>query len=79
MVPGSDSDLAINSSLGRVLHVRQFGSKFFFVKVVENGKMLQAQVNFGKLKDGTELQDFKQLTKLIARGDHICKSSEGYQ
>lgn len=65
-----------NRFSGRVMHVRRFGSKFFFIHVRDNGRMLQVQVNWGKL-EGSQcpLPDFKRLSKMIARGDFICTST----
>lgn len=67
--------MAANKSSGRVMHIRRFGSKFFFLHIRDNGKMLQVQVNWGKL-DAAEcpLPDFKKLAKRIDRGDFVCTS-----
>lgn len=61
---------------GRVMHVRRFGSKFFFMHIRDNGRMIQVQVNWGKL-EGSEcpLPEFKRLSKMITRGDFICTST----
>lgn len=61
---------------GRVLNIRRFGAKFFFIKMVEDGAEIQVMVNFGKLREEPDPKEFKKLSMLIKRGDHICKSYE---
>lgn len=56
------------------MHIRRFGSKFFFVHIRDNGRMLQVRVNWGKLEGsaGCPLPEFKKLGKMLSRGDFIC-------
>lgn len=61
---------------GRVLHIRRFGAKFFFLTIVDDGEQIQVMVNFGKLLKKTDPKEFKKMAQLIKRGDHICKSDE---
>ncbi|POS77752.1 lysyl-tRNA synthetase [Diaporthe helianthi] len=56
---------------GRVTSISQFGSKLAFVKLVEDGKVIQGILNLGKLIDGTEARQFVDQVRLIKRGDHI--------
>lgn len=63
-------------STGRVLNIRRFGAKFFFIKMVEDGAEIQVMVNFGKLREEPDPKEFKKLSMLIKRGDHMCKSCE---
>ncbi|PSR94525.1 hypothetical protein BD289DRAFT_480517 [Coniella lustricola] len=56
---------------GRVLHVRRHGSKFFFIKIVQDGVQIQAMVNLGKMTDGTDAKQFKAVSMLLKRGDHV--------
>lgn len=68
--------MVTNKLSGRVMHVRRFGSKFFFVHIRDNGRMLQVQVNWNKIESsGVPLSDFKKLGKLITRGDFVCTST----
>lgn len=39
-----------------------------------DGSMIQAVLNLSKLVDGTDTEQFMQLSRLAQRGDHICKS-----
>lgn len=62
---------------GRVLHSRRFGSKFFFLTIVENGEEVQVMVNLKKLED-TDQKAFKAVAFLIKRGDQICKPNSSH-
>lgn len=52
----------------------RLGSKLFFIRVVMDGSMLQVVLNSSKLVDGTESEQLMQLSRLLQRGDHICKA-----
>lgn len=60
--------------LGRIRSVSRLGSKLFFIRLVMDGSTVQGILNMGKLVDGTELDQFMQLSRLLQRGDHICKA-----
>lgn len=59
-------------SPGRVSSINQLGNKLAFIKLVEDGKMVQGVLNINKLVDGTEMRPFAEQIRLIKRGDHIC-------
>lgn len=52
--------------------INQLGNKLAFVKLVEDGKIVQGVLNINKLVDGTETKQFAEQVRLIKRGDHIC-------
>ncbi|KUI62990.1 Lysine--tRNA ligase, mitochondrial [Cytospora mali] len=56
---------------GRVRSISRLGSKLFFLRIVMDGTMVQAVLNISKLVDGTDLDQFMQLSRLLQRGDHI--------
>lgn len=59
---------------GRIRSISRLGSKLFFLRLVMDGSTVQAILNMIKLIDGTEVEQLMQLSRLLQRGDHICKS-----
>ncbi|KAG8160068.1 hypothetical protein KVR01_010705 [Diaporthe batatas] len=56
---------------GRVTSINQLGNKLAFVRLIEDGKMVQGVLNINKLVDGTEMRQFAEQVRLIKRGDHV--------
>lgn len=67
----SQSQTEIVTIGGRIRSLSRLGSKLFFIRVVMDGSMLQVVLNLSKLVDGTESEQFMQLSRLLQRGDHI--------
>jgi len=57
---------------GRLESVRRVGSKLVFLDIKGEFEHLQGLCNLGKLVDGTAVSDFKNLARLLNRGDIIC-------
>ena len=56
---------------GRIEAVRTASSKLVFLSLSAEFNQVQAICNLGKLADGTALQDFKDFSKLLIRGDIV--------
>lgn len=62
--------------VGRIRSYRLAGSKLIFFDIIQNGSKLQAMCNLRQLADVTPAK-FKQLYRLLRRGDSFCRLLEG--
>lgn len=65
----ADSEVTLH---GRVHSIRRAGSKLVFIDIVSEFKRVQGLVNIGRLED-VDVEQFKNLARLLRRGDHIRK------
>jgi hypothetical protein len=62
-----------NCSTGRVLSVRISGKKLVFMDIIQDGQILQAICNLGKVGLSENPEPFRAFSHLVRRGDIICK------
>lgn len=65
--------LTRDPSPGRIHSIRRAGSKLVFIDVVSEFDRVQGLVNLGRLR-GVSVEQFKDLARLLRRGDHIRMS-----
>lgn len=59
---------------GRISSIRLSGSKLAFIDIVEDQIKLQVMLSYSTLDSSiATLDDFKNLCRLLRRGDYICK------
>jgi lysyl-tRNA synthetase class II len=61
--------------IGRITSIRRHGSYFMFLDIVNQFETIQALVNWKSVENNSRLtvKKFKLFSKLIDRGDHVCK------
>ncbi len=61
---------------GRVNTFRVAGSKLLFLDLSQQGRRVQGVCNFGKMESHVDLQNLKELTRSLQRGDIYSEAQQ---